>query len=146
MTRKAKLPIMARLAKIHLTDKRRLQSALQPHGITLKQFYVLYLIERRGPQNPSVIADELYCDRPTASVIIRNMEGRGWVESQPDPESKRRRRIVLTRDGRRKIEQLDRIKWHDGFDPLDVLSKKEREELERLLLKIQHNQQSREGE
>jgi DNA-binding MarR family transcriptional regulator len=146
MTKKAKLPVMSRLAKVHLTHKRRLQSALQPHGITLKQFYVLRLIERRGPQNPSVIAEELYCDRPTASVIIRNMERRDWVESQPDPESKRRRRIVLTAQGRRKISRLDRIEWHDGFDPLGDLSQKEKNQLERLLLKIQKHQQTQEGE
>lgn len=135
------LPLMARLAKVHLTHKRRLQSALQPHGITLKQMYVLRQLLRRGDLNPSVIADELYCDRPTATVIISNMERRGWVRRKADPESKRRVLVELTKDGRRKLEEIRRASPDDGFDPLDALGAEEREQLEALLVKIQRYQE-----
>ena len=141
MPESTKLPLMARLAKVHLSQKRRLQAKLKPHGITLKQMYVLRQLDRRGPLNPSVIAEELYCDRPTATVIISNLEKKAWVRRKADPESKRRVLIELSAKGQKKLEKVQNLLSPAAFNPLDALTPREQQTLEKLLIKIQKYQQ-----
>ena len=71
----------------------------------------------RGSQEAvlgSKVAEELFCDRPTASVILRNMEKRGWVSRAKDSVNKKHVRIGLLAAGRRKLAQvrkLPELKW-----------------------------------
>ncbi|MFN2285956.1 MAG: hypothetical protein ACK2UQ_16200, partial [Anaerolineae bacterium] len=63
--------VIARMATSFLTWRRYLQNFLVPYKITLKQAYVLRQLTKREYLYPSDIASMLYCDRPTATVIIR---------------------------------------------------------------------------
>jgi hypothetical protein len=76
------LPI-SRIGVIALTRSRRLQRQLLPHGLTLKQLHVLQELTRREVLNPSQIAETLFADRPTATVIIRNRRRLGSQEQDP---------------------------------------------------------------
>jgi DNA-binding MarR family transcriptional regulator len=70
-------------------------------------------LERREVLNPSQIADMLYADRPTATLIIGNLQKSGWVAKEQDPENRRRFRVVITPRGRRKLDSyLERLQRH----------------------------------
>jgi DNA-binding MarR family transcriptional regulator len=138
----ARLGTMARIGLAHLTWKRYLQEGMTRLGITLKQYHVLRQLERRRFLYPSDIARELFCDRPTATVVVNNLEREGWVERAPDPDDGRRVRVLLATAGRKKLTEVRRspeMKQRRQFDPLAGLNADEREQLNELLGKLNRN-------
>ncbi len=132
-----KARVIARLSVAFLTWRRHLQQGLVPHGITLKQLYLLRQLARREFLYPSRIAELLFCDRPTATVIIRNMEKQGWVSREPDEQDRRQVRVVITGAGRAKLEELAQVdRQGEDFDPLGCFDEEEIAELDRLLGKM----------
>ena len=106
-----------------------------PFNITLKQAYVLRQLSRAEYIHPSDLAEMLFCDRPTAAVVIRNMEKQKWVERETDPEDRRRFRIRISRQGRAKLKSLEGAKG-PGFNPLGCLTKAEAQQLDDLLGRV----------
>ena len=127
--------LMEQLGTVFLTWRRGLQKGYVPHGVTLKQSYVLRQLCGREYLHPSEIAEMLYCDRPTATVILRNMERQGWVTREPDPGNRKRSRIRITPAGRAKHRKVRRGMTGAGrpFDPAACFSAEELAQLERLL-------------
>jgi DNA-binding MarR family transcriptional regulator len=120
------------------TWRRHLQRHLVPFGITLKQLHVLRRLARHEYLYPSKIAEMLFCDRPTATVIIRNMEKQGWVTRQRDAQDRRQVRVIITERGKDKLAEIA-PSWRDlerQFDPLGCFSEHEVAELARLLTKL----------
>lgn len=129
----------ARLSIAFLTWRRYLQQGLLPHGITLKQMHILQQLSRHEFLYPSKIADLLFCDRPTATVIIRNIEKQGWVSRTQGEPDRRQVRIVLTEAGRAKLVALEQSGWREVeamVDPLGCFDETEITELDRLLGKM----------
>ncbi|HHH76575.1 MAG TPA: MarR family transcriptional regulator [Phycisphaerae bacterium] len=132
----ARSDVMALIGQSHLTWRRYLQSGLVKYGITLKQLYLLRQLAKREFLNPTKIAEMLYCDCPTATVVIGNMEKRSWLVRQKDPENRRRVRVQITPSGRDKLEEVitsaesaSRAK----VDPLACFSDNQVNELETLM-------------
>ena len=140
-----RLSIIESISKAFLTWKRHHQRVTLPYGITLKQLYVLRQLERREILHPSEIAEMLYCDKPTASVVIKNMEKQGWIKRTPDPVDSRRTEITLEPSGRIKLVEIRRkpaCSPRKSFDPLSCFTCEERAQLTKLLTKLnQHLKQ-----
>jgi DNA-binding MarR family transcriptional regulator len=120
--------VMTLIAKVHLTWKRHLERALVGEDITLKQFHLLVQLDEHELMRPAQVAEELFCDRPTASVILRNMEKRDWISRTKDPENKKHVRVRLLAAGRRKlahVRDLPELNRRFAFDPCGGLTKKD---------------------
>ena len=125
-----------RLGIAFLTWRRYLASHLVPYGITLKQSFVLSRLAEQAYLLPSRIADLLFCDRPTATVIVRNMERQGWVRRERDTEDRRQTRVILTEAGRQKLAEIQEKVWaplESAIDPLGCFDQDEIEVLDGLL-------------
>ncbi len=134
-----KLPIMPAISLAFLNYKRHLQKEILPYGITLKQFYVLRQLKRKGVLNPSEIADMLYCDRPTATVVIKNMEKQDWVKRELDPDDSRRIRVTLKPAGQAKMKEIVRKltdSKKESFEPLSCFTSREKDQFTKLLAKL----------
>ena len=130
------------LSRIFLNVKRARQGSIRPHGVTLKQFHVLGELDRVGDLNPSRIADLIYADRPTAAVVIRNMERKGWIERRVDPEDARRFIVSLSAQGRSKLDTVRRSRVFADLPLRKVfgcLSTQERAQLRELLNRVSAN-------
>jgi len=134
-----KLSIIARIGVISLTWSRFLQKQLLPYNITLKQIYLLKQLIKTDYLYPAHIAELLFCDRPTASVIISNLAKQGWIKKASDPEDGKRIRVSITLAGSKKLNQVLEAgyKGDKTFDPSSVLTREEIEMLEKTLIKIQ---------
>lgn len=134
-----KLSVLGRIDIISLMWKRYLQKQLLPHNITIKQIYFLKQLILVDFLHPARIAELLYCDRPTASVIISNLAKNGWVQKDHDPDNKKRVRISITLSGAKKLNQVLEAgyKGDKSLDPETVLTKQEIKNLEDALIKIQ---------
>jgi DNA-binding MarR family transcriptional regulator len=125
-----------------LTWRRALQKELVPHKITLNQQYVLGQLTKREYLFPSQIADMLFCDRPTATVIIKNIEREKWVIREKDIENAKQIRVYITEEGRQKLASLKGASGPEDmalYDPLVCLTDKERDQLDTLLTKVLSN-------
>jgi DNA-binding MarR family transcriptional regulator len=130
---------MGQLGKAFLTWRRYLQKQVQVHQITLKQLSVLRKLSHVDYLHPSEVAEMLFCDRPTATVIINNMRKYGWVETRKDPGNRKFQQIVLTERGLDKlneINQAEHLQSDKLFDPLACFSDEEQVEFERLIMKL----------
>jgi DNA-binding MarR family transcriptional regulator len=136
---KNNLAIMPKIGTIFLTWRRFQQKCLNPNKITLKQLYVLSQLSKNEYLYPSQIADMCFCDRPTATVIIKNLEKSGWVRREKDNQNARQIKIFLTPDGLKKVNY---IQWDDAikyFDPLSCFTEEEKDQLNGLLNKLSNH-------
>jgi DNA-binding MarR family transcriptional regulator len=136
MSENKNLPVMSRLGVIFLTWRRYLQKDLLPYGITLKQIYLLRQLAVKEYLYPAEIADILFCDRPTATVVIKNMKRYGWIAQERDYENAKRFRITITPAGRDKLRSISSSKPGDVFDPLSCFTPDELNQFETLLKKL----------
>jgi DNA-binding MarR family transcriptional regulator len=133
-----KLSVMPRMGIAFLTWRRHLQKGLVPYKITLKQLYVLNQLIKKDFLYPSEIAELLFCDRPTATVILKNLERQGWIKKIKDPDNKKWLRVIITDKGKNKIALVNRGGAKSGsfFNPISCFSNKEIAQLEKLLIKL----------
>jgi DNA-binding MarR family transcriptional regulator len=66
----------------------------------------LTTIELHGPLTPSELADIERVKRPTATRILRGLEGEGLIDRTPDPKDGRSALISLSADGRERLRRL----------------------------------------
>jgi DNA-binding MarR family transcriptional regulator len=140
-------PIMESIGMAFLTWKRYAQKEIQPYGVTLKQFQVLRQLKKRGTLYPTEIAHMLFCDRPTATVVIKNMEKQGWVKREPDPNDLRRFKVTLEPGGKAKLKQVpwERPDYNRRrFKPASCFTNQEKKQFKKLLAKLnEHLEQLR---
>src|SRR5919201_438203 len=86
----------------------------------------LSTLELYGPLTPSELADIERIKRPTATRLLRALEGEGLVERTPDPHDGRSALIALTAEGRERLRRLRKRKnaylarRMRDLDPTDV--------------------------
>jgi DNA-binding MarR family transcriptional regulator len=66
----------------------------------------LVTIELHGPLTPSELAEIERVKRPTATRILRGLEGEGLVARTPDPKDGRSALISLSGEGRERLRRL----------------------------------------
>lgn len=101
----------------------------------------LVLLMRLGEEegiNQQELAKRGFFDRPSATRMIDKLEKSGLIRREPDLDDRRAYRLYLTPNGKRLRVKLDRIatgmhRFYRGF------TQKEKEELIRLLTKLQEN-------
>ena len=130
-----KRPAMETIGIVSLKWKRHWQKRIHPFGLTLQQFHLLRKLRENGSMFPSEIADILFCDRPTATVIIKNMEKKGWVKRRPDAKDYRRFHIALESSGEDKLDEITAVfdPHMKSLHPLDCFNPDERRRLNELL-------------
>ena len=131
--------IMRAIGTASLVWKRYAQRNINPYGVTVNQYEVLRQLKRRGTLFPSDIAEMLFCDRSTATVVIRNMEKKGWVKREIDSQDHRRFLVTLSSAS---LEKYEEVPWdtHEfkqtRFQPTGCFSKEEKTQLVSLLAKL----------
>ena len=115
--------------------KRYLHERIAEYDLTLKQLYLLNQLSKNDYLLPSAIAEGLYCDRPTATVIIRNTEKKGYIRTESHPDDRRSKRIVITELGRTKLAAIQEADIHT-VDPLSPLTEEEIQTLTNLMTKV----------
>ncbi len=126
---------LSQMAQVMHMFKQYRRAHVTAFGVTVPQFDVLMQLDRRGELHPSQIADLLFIDRPTTSVILRNLERRGWVERDRDEANRKYVVIRITDAGREKLRELSDAEARQAghFDPLSCYTVEELARLEGML-------------
>jgi DNA-binding MarR family transcriptional regulator len=90
----------AGLGTLAAAVRRRLKhvvgSRLEPHNLTLQQFWVMLVLLEQGPMSLHPLGQRVWMDDPTASRVVKAMVGRGLLLAEADPSHGRRILISLT--------------------------------------------------
>jgi len=79
---------------------RRFDEALRPVGLNNWQFSLMMALHRPEATSVGKLAERLAMDRTTITTNLKPLERRGLVETRPDPQDGRVRRVSLTDAGR----------------------------------------------
>jgi DNA-binding MarR family transcriptional regulator len=82
---------------------RRFDEALKPFGLTNQQFSLLMSLNRPPPARMKDVAFLLALDRTTLTANLKVLERRGLAKSEPDPDDRRSRLLMLTDEGRSQL-------------------------------------------
>jgi DNA-binding MarR family transcriptional regulator len=74
--------------------------ALPGHGISLSQAYAIHELDHGGGLSQQELAERLYLEKSTVSRMIADLERKGLVERERDPDNRRTYRLRLTAEGR----------------------------------------------
>ena len=130
--------ILGSMGRVFLSWRRYLQRHVAKAGCSIQQYHVLRQLRRRDCLRPSDIAAMLFCDRPTASVVIHNLRAAGWVSVMPDPANGKQRQVRITEEGVRILTAAEALlsEVRAAFDPISCLTDDEARQLSGLLRKM----------
>ena len=126
---------------LHFTQRRvehHTSTVLAKEGLLVSHWMVLAMLYggdsfRRRPQELSMTIGQ---SGPNTTKTTTFLIEKGWVVRIPDPESKRSCWMQLTSKGRHQVEKLMPEVWGVYEDCFAVLNKKERADLNQLLIKV----------
>ncbi len=125
------------ISRIHLTRKRYFEKIIVKFGLTIKQYFLLKTLESRN-LTPAIIAELLFSDRPTVSVIITNLNKKGFIKIHNNPKDKRSRIIKISKLGQEKLNEYSQIEY-DKTNTTSCLNPNEQKQLNDLLQKVYNN-------
>jgi MarR family transcriptional regulator, organic hydroperoxide resistance regulator len=85
--------------------ERRLEQALERHGLSIAQFDILATLGFEQGITQQDLAERLLVTKGNICGMIDRMEVSGWVERRPDAGDRRVNRLFLTRQGKTKLGQ-----------------------------------------
>ncbi|MEJ6783682.1 MarR family winged helix-turn-helix transcriptional regulator [Aminobacter sp. Piv2-1] len=96
---------IARMIRAEM-DHRTTEAGL---GLTTGEGRVLFNVRRAGPIRQSALAERLGIEAMTLSGLIDRLEGKGYVERQPDPADRRAKLVNLTEAGTSVVARIEPI-------------------------------------
>ncbi|MEO5323781.1 MarR family transcriptional regulator [Mesorhizobium sp. CC13] len=96
---------IARLIRAEM-DHRTTEAGL---GLTTGEGRVLFNVRRAGPIRQAALAERLGVEAMTLSGLIDRLEGKGYVERQPDPADRRAKLVTLTEAGTAVVARIEPI-------------------------------------
>lgn len=109
---------------------------LKQHGVARSQYRVLFYVARYGEPTQKELSEALGVRGPTMTSMLDSLSQKGWLVRTGDKQDGRAKRVRLTPKGRKLYKSIpDPVKSLD-HDIMQVLSKNEARDLERMMQKI----------
>jgi DNA-binding MarR family transcriptional regulator len=124
------------MRKVSQASSERFAALAARHGLHPMHLPLLLVLDAEGPMSQQELGHQLGIDPSTMVARMDVLEQGGLVERRRSAEDRRAYEIVLTPAGRRTLRAMraDAAKHADRF--FRALSPREREQLNRLLLKL----------
>ena len=120
----------------HMIDH-RLDSALEPYGLSIAKMGVLRsLVDAGGSAPLGYLAERLACVKSNITQLVDRLETDGLVRRMPDPEDRRSVRAVLTDKGREAYAAGQAAQMRTERELVEGLSAEDRARLAALLLNL----------
>lgn len=114
----------------------RFANALEPLGLTPRDFGVLNVVAAAGPVSQQELGQTMGIDPSTVVALIDDLESRGFVERRRHADDRRRHALHLTDEGKATLSRGRRLAARLQEQVLASLGADERDEFTRLLRKV----------
>jgi MarR family transcriptional regulator, 2-MHQ and catechol-resistance regulon repressor len=111
---------------------------VEQSGITLGQFAVLEALHHLGPMCQHTLAKKLLRSGGNITLVVDNLEKRGWVRRERQKDDRRMVQIHMTPKGARLIAKIFPEHAAAITKIMSELTKNEQEELRRIAGKLGH--------
>lgn len=119
---------------------------MKPLGVTRSQWWVLTHLLRHSGVIQTDLAQELALNKASLTTLVDRLEASGLVERRPDATDRRVKRLFLSRKAEKLVEEINSKSHEMSERVLQGLTRKERDELNRMLLHVKRNLQAINGE
>ncbi len=122
-----------RLGRLHLTAGRAIEATFEEHGLSTGEFDVLAALRRAGAEQartPGELSRTLMLSPGGMTNRIDRLEEMGLVRREPAPDDRRSLRVVLTDDGRAKVDEAVTAHVANEARLLAALTKEQRAALD----------------
>lgn len=82
------------------------QEELVKYKINHKKFRILNYLFSEKKCSPSTISDQLYYDRPTTTILLKQLEEAGWILRQTNNLNRRYVEVTLTKEGEHRYVEI----------------------------------------
>lgn len=113
-----------------------LHEAFAAAGTRPYHYRLLAALEQDGPQSQAQLGRRTAIDRSDVAGALNELADRRVVRREPDPGDARRNIVSLTDAGRAELARLDTVLAAVQADVTSALTRRERDELVRLLAKL----------
>ncbi len=110
--------------------------SLSKFGLTESQFNVLDALYHLGPLSQKELGFKLLKSGGNITMVIDNLEKNAFVERRRSTEDRRIFFVHLTKNGKRRLEDILPVQVNFITNEMDRLSKTEQTELQRLCKRI----------
>jgi MarR family transcriptional regulator, organic hydroperoxide resistance regulator len=93
------------VGKVHLLVEKAMAAGLAPLGLKLPHYDILANVFRFDGLTQQELANRLLVGRSNLSMLLPELENRGFLKRTPDIQDKRIRRLRLTAEGRALAER-----------------------------------------
>ena len=124
------------LARLGYALKARLIEEFEQAGFSIYQYGVLATLGQGACGTQAMIADVLHLDRSQLVGVLDELEERGLVERQRDPNDRRRHAVSLTSEGKRELVKLRKLVKGIEESVLEPLEQRSRDSLHKALLTL----------
>lgn len=107
-------------------------------GITVSQFSVLDVLYTKGEMRVCELIEKVLSTSGNITVVIKNMEQKGWLYKKTCPTDKRAFLVGLTNEGKKLFETLLPEHRNEIKNTYSILSSEEKQELIRILRKFKN--------
>lgn len=108
------------------------------NGLTISQFAVLEALYHKGDMSVGNVKESILSTDGTIPVVVGNLEKNGYINKRKDKNDKRTNILSLTEKGTEIIEKVYPLNEKLILDELSMLEDYEKEELLRILKKINY--------
>jgi DNA-binding MarR family transcriptional regulator len=112
---------------------------VEPLGLTRAQWRVLVHVYRREGVSQTALAQVLEIEKPTLGKLVDRLEEKGWVERRIEARDQRTRRLVITKQARPLIDQMEELAEGVHADALDGVADEETLQLHDTLMAVKSN-------
>lgn len=109
---------------------------LEKHGVSMWGYIVLAALDRSPVRSQAALADAIGADKTRIIPTLDELQQRGYIERQPDPDDRRVRLLAITAAGRsvKDAAQADIQRGEERW--LSVLSAEDRRAFVRVLQRL----------
>jgi DNA-binding MarR family transcriptional regulator len=111
-------------------------AALQPLGLHVRQYGLLLVLATEGPLSQGELAEWVRTDRSTMVDLVDDLEERGYVKRERNPDDRRAYLLQLTTEGRRALTRGSGLMRRAESQLMRSLEEGERTRLIELLGKV----------